>query len=144
MKKVRKSVLKDFIILDDGTEFLYSNFISTIHKILEISKNDIIENYSLRDYEIEYSEVIKYLVKKDYVKKYLGSKQEILYCVKNKKKLQELLNKIENLSIETSKNNTISTNFIKKSEIIDFLMNNYDTNWTFNDLLEGINKLTTY
>lgn len=141
MKIIKKSVLKNFVILDDGTEFLYSDLISTIYKILDTSENDITGDYSLRNYEIDCLEVIEYFVNKGYVKKYIGSKQAILYCAKNKEKLQEFLDKIETLSIEKDEK---SINFIKKSELIDLLMENYNSRWSFHDLLENISKLEIY
>lgn len=91
----------NIIIKDDENEFLYSDLTSTIYKILGTSENDTTGDYSLKNCEIDCLEVIEYLVNKDYVKKYIGSKQETLYCVKNKEKLQEFLDEIEGLlSIE--------------------------------------------
>ena len=60
------------------------------------------------------------------------------------KRLEEFLEKIENFATVEFEKEEKPTNYISKTELIEYLMNNYNSNWKFHDLLKSIETLKTY
>ena len=114
MKIIKESIVKDFIILDDGTKFLYEEFVSTITQMLNTTENDYWGEDSFRDYEVANLEVADYLVKLGYVKRHIGPRQATLYCVANKEKLENFLEDVENAATQEDETH----NYISKKELI--------------------------
>ena len=144
MKIVKEPIINNFIILDDGTKFLYEELVSTITQMLNTTENDFWGDNSFRDYEVSNLEVADYLVKLGCVKRHIGPRQSTLYFARDKEKLEKFLEKIENFAIAEFEKEEKPTNYISKTELIEYLMNNYDSNWKFHDLLKGIETLKTY
>ena len=85
-----KTVVKKFVSINN-MEFDYGELSLSIEQMLETRENDSTGDYSLRDYEVSYPDVLDKLVYLDLVKKYKGSREATLYCVKDKKRLEILM-----------------------------------------------------
>lgn len=97
-----KPVITRFVTID-GEEFELGVLIASLEQISETMEDDSWGDYSLRDYELYCSETMNKLVKMKLVKNYTGSRMANLYCAKDKKCIEELLETLYELDIEYSK-----------------------------------------
>jgi len=81
-----KPVITAFVKLNDE-EFEVSKLYVSLEEILET-------DYALRDYEFSYPSVMDKLVEMGIVDNYMGSREANLYCVKDKEKVEELIDEI--------------------------------------------------
>ena len=91
IKIYEKTVVTEFVMID-GKEFELGELESSLIQLLEqTEENDRWGDYSLRDYELYNCEVVDELVKIGLVKNYTGSRMADLYCMKDEKKIRDLL-----------------------------------------------------
>lgn len=91
IKIYEKTVVTEFVMID-GKEFELGELESSLIQLLEqTEENDRWGDYSLRDYELYNCEVVDELVKMGLVKNYTGSRMADLYCMKDEKKIRDLL-----------------------------------------------------
>lgn len=96
----KRPVMVKFINID-GIEFVLNDLYGTINQLMEYTnENDRYGDYSLRDYELYDYETADKLVKLGYIKNYIGSRMANLYCIADKTKIKELLDKIDEIDIE--------------------------------------------
>lgn len=87
-----KKVITKFVTID-GEEFNLSELYSCLEQIKEETlEDDRYGVYSLRRYELYYPKAMDKLVKMGLVKNYTGSRMANLYCMKDKKSIENLLN----------------------------------------------------
>lgn len=98
IKIYEKPVLTRFVTID-GEEFELGVLIASLEQISETMEDDSWGDYSLRDYELSSSETMNKLVKMKLVKNYTGSRMANLYCMSDKKGVEELLNTLYELDI---------------------------------------------
>jgi hypothetical protein len=91
IKIYKKPVVTEFVMID-GKEFELGELESSLIQIMEqTEENDSWGDYSLRSYELYNYEVTNELVKMGLVKNYTGSRMADLYCMKDEKKIKDLL-----------------------------------------------------
>ena len=105
--KIYDKLIPTTFVTLGGIEFDIRELCSTISKLLNTEEYDNgYGEYSLRDYEINV-DVAKKLVELDLAKHFIGSRMARLYCVKNKEKLEKLLDELydiwQNFEDEKSK-----------------------------------------
>lgn len=93
-----KPVITRFVTIDEE-EFELGVLIASLEQISETMEDDSWGDYSLRDYELYCSETMNKLVKMGLVKNYTGSRMANLYCMSDKKGVEELLNTLYELDI---------------------------------------------
>lgn len=99
IKIYEKPIPTKFIEVD-GIEFELGELHCALEQMLRTKENDTFGDYSLRDYELhcEY-ETMEKLVKMELVKNYTGSRMADLYCMKNKSKIEEIMEKIYEMDV---------------------------------------------
>lgn len=92
IKIYEKPVITKFVMID-VEEFELRELYSALEQIsVETKENDIYGEYSLREYEINCNiEVMNKLVDIGLVKNYTGSRMANLYCMKDKDRIEKLL-----------------------------------------------------
>lgn len=100
IKVYEKPVIKKFVTVD-GEEFALGELYSALEQISgETKENDIYGEYSLREYEIDCNiEVMNKLVDIGLVKNYTGSRMANLYCMKDKDRIEKLLETLYELDV---------------------------------------------
>ena len=88
---IERPVITKFAIID-GEEFDLGDLYASLNEILETEENDKYGEYSLRDYELHDKKTMDKLVEMGLVKNFIGSRMANLYCVKDAKRTEELLN----------------------------------------------------
>lgn len=91
IKVYEKPIITKFVMID-GVEFELGALFSSLEQINETWENDKYGDYSLRDYELYYPDVMDKLVKMGLVSNYTGSRMADLYCMKDKKAIEDLIN----------------------------------------------------
>lgn len=86
-----KPVMTKFVVID-GEEFECYKLLACLEQINETEK------CSLRDYELLDYEITKKLVKMGLVCNYTGSRMADLYCMKNKKDIEDLIDTLYELN----------------------------------------------
>lgn len=102
IKLYEKPVITKFVEID-GEEFLLSEMYGALTQMLETRENDCYGEYSFRNYELDSYEATQKLVKMGLVKNYTGSRMADLYCIKDKKGIEELLEELENMMFRGEK-----------------------------------------
>lgn len=95
IKVYEKPVVTKFVMID-GEEFELGMLIDCLEQISG-TKDDTYGDYYLRDYELIDYEITKKLVKMGLVKNYTGSRMADLYCIKDKKVIEDLLDTLYEL-----------------------------------------------
>ena len=98
IKLYEKPVITKFVTVD-GVEFELGELLCSLEEIQRTNTNDHFGDYSLRDYELSYPNTMDELVKMGLVKNYTGSRMANLYCIKDKDRIQELIDKLYELDI---------------------------------------------
>ena len=93
MKIYEKPVMTKFCKVN-GVEFELGALLCCIDEILTTHDDDKYGDYSLRDYELSHQEEMDRLVDMGLVKYYIGSRMAKLYCVKDRKGLEDLRTEI--------------------------------------------------
>ena len=93
-----KPVMTRFVVIN-GEEFKTSELYLSLDQIMETEEDDSYGDYSLRDYQIVHQEVMDQLVNMGLVKNYTGSRMANLYCMKNKKGVEDLFNTLYELEV---------------------------------------------
>lgn len=96
IKIYEKPVVTKFVTVD-GEEFKFNELCASLEQISETNENDRYGEYSLRDYELYYPDVMDKLVKFGLVKNYTGSRMANLYCMKNEEGINNLLDMLYEL-----------------------------------------------
>lgn len=92
-----KPVITKFVTLDNE-EFELSTLYSCLNQLLrETQEDDHYGEYSLRAYEVEDKNTMDKLVKLGLVKNYIGSRMANLYCMKDEKGINQLLDTLYEL-----------------------------------------------
>ena len=91
IKVYEKPVITKFVTID-GVDFKLGVLFSSLEQINETWENDKYGEYSLRDYELYDPDVMDKLVKMGLVSNYTGSRMANLYCAKDKKAIEDLIN----------------------------------------------------
>lgn len=89
IKIYEKPVITKFVLIN-GEEFELGNLYTCLSEIRDTKEDDKYGDYSLRDYELSYPNEMDKLVKMGLVKNYTGSRMANLYCMKDKKAIDEL------------------------------------------------------
>ena len=90
IKTYEKPIITKFVEVD-GEEFKFTELCASLEQILKTNEDDRYGDYSLRDYELYYPDVMDKLVKFGLVKNYTGSRMANLYCMKNEEGINNLL-----------------------------------------------------
>ena len=90
IKIYEKPVITKFVTID-REEFKLNELFCSLEQISETDENDSWGDYSLRDYELYYPNVMDKLVSMGLVKNYTGSRMADLYCMKDAKKIDSLI-----------------------------------------------------
>ena len=90
IKDYEKPVITKFVPID-GVEFELGALFSSLEQISTTWENDKYGEYSLRDYELYDYETMRKLVEMGLVSNYTGSRMADLYCMKDKKAIEELI-----------------------------------------------------
>ena len=98
-----KPVMTRFVVID-GKEFKASELYLSLDQIMQTEEDDCYGDYSLRDYQIVYQEVVDQLVNMGLVKNYTGSRMANLYCMKDKEGIEDLLDTLYKLDTKEDKN----------------------------------------
>lgn len=98
IKIYKKPVITKFVMID-GEEFKLGDLYACLEQISETKEDDRYGDYSLRDYELVDYEVMNKLVKMGLVKNYTGSRMADLYCMKDKKGIENLLDTLYELDV---------------------------------------------
>lgn len=97
IKIYKKPVITKFVMID-GEEFELYPLIESLTQMLEETKeDDKYGEYSLRDYQLLDYEIANKLVKMELVSNYIGSRMANLYCMKDKKGIEDLLDALYEL-----------------------------------------------
>lgn len=76
-------------------EFELTSLYYTLQQLYETKENDISDDTSLKDYDLQYPEVAEKLVTMGIAEKSIGSRMATFYHVKKRSLLEELLRKLE-------------------------------------------------
>lgn len=95
----KKPVITEFVMID-GVEFELGELLCCLEEIRRTEPDDHYGDYSLRDYELSHPNEMDKLVKMGLVKNYTGSRMANLYCIKDGKGIDDLLNKLYELDEE--------------------------------------------
>jgi hypothetical protein len=99
IKIYEKPVITKFVTID-GIEFELSKLYGCLVQMLdETIENDRYGDYSLRDYQLIDYETTNNLVNMGLVKNYTASRMANVYCMKDKKGIEDLLNTLYELDI---------------------------------------------
>lgn len=91
IKTYEKPIITKFVEID-GEKFKFNELCASLEQILnQTIEDDKYGDYSLRGYELYYPDVMSKLVKMGLVKNYTGSRMADLYCMKNEKGINNLL-----------------------------------------------------
>lgn len=96
IKMYEKPVITRFVSIN-GVEFELGNLFGCLEEIRRTKTGDHYGNYSLRDYELSYPNDMDKLVEMGLVKNYIGSRMANLYCMKDEKGIEDLVNKLYEL-----------------------------------------------
>ena len=88
-----KHVITKFINVN-GVEFELGKLLCCLEEIRRTEVDDHYGDYSLRDYELSHPGEMDKLVEMGLVKNYIGSRMANLYCMKDEKAINELINYI--------------------------------------------------
>lgn len=98
IKIYEKPVMTKFVVVN-GVEFELGNLFGCLEEIRRTEVDDHYGDYSLRDYELSYPNEMNKLVEMGLVKNYIGSRMANLYCMKNEKEIEDLVEKLYELDI---------------------------------------------
>lgn len=98
IKIYEKQIPTKFIEID-GVEFELGNLFCCLEEIRRTEENDHYGEYSLRDYELSYPNDMDKLVEMGLVKNYTGSRMANLYCMKNEKEIERLVEKLYEMDL---------------------------------------------
>ena len=101
IKIYQKPVITKFVVID-GEEFKLSELYSCLDQIDGTDEGDKYGTYSLRYYEIDYPEVMDKLVRMGLVRNYTGSRMANLYCIKDRKGIENLFDTLYKLNAEVT------------------------------------------
>ena len=91
MKIITKNIPTKFVEFQNGTEVELFELLNTIEQLLDAEECF----YFVKDYEIYSIDAADILVMFDLVEKKYGERQSIVYSVKNKEKILELMRELE-------------------------------------------------
>ena len=94
-----KPVITKFVTVN-GVEFELGKLFGCLEEISRTKVDDHYGDYSLRNYELSHTDEMDKLVKMGFVKNYTGSRMANLYCMKDEKGINDLLNKLYTLCDE--------------------------------------------
>ena len=91
-----KPVIRKFVNIN-GKDIELDALYSCLYEIKDTKENDKYGDNSLRDYELSYPNEMNILVELDLVSNYRGSRMANLFCMKNEKGIDELLELLNTL-----------------------------------------------
>ena len=99
IKMYEKPVITKFVTVN-GVEFKLGELFCCLEEIRRTEENDHYGEYSLRGYELSYPDEMDKLVEMGLVKNYTGSRMANLYCMKDEKGIEDLLDRLYELDTE--------------------------------------------
>lgn len=91
-----KPVITRFVSVN-GVEFEFGILLCCLEEIRRTKVDDHYGDHSLRKYELSHPNDMDKLVKMGLVKNYTGSRMANLYCMKDEKGIEDLVNKLYEL-----------------------------------------------
>ena len=93
IKMYEKPVITKFVTVN-GVEFELGSLYTCLSEIRNTEEDDHYGEYSLRGYELSYPDEMDKLVEMGLVKNYTGSRMANLYCMKDEKGIEDLLDRL--------------------------------------------------
>lgn len=91
-----KPVITRFVSVN-GVEFEFGILLCCLEEIRRTEVDDHYGDHSFREYELSYPSEMDKLVKMGLVKNYTGSRMANLYCMKDEKGIEDLVDKLYEL-----------------------------------------------
>lgn len=98
--KIYEKLIPTKFVKVDGVEFEMGDLCCALEQMLNTKENDTYGDYSLRDYELSCGyDTMEKLVNMGLVKNYTGSRMANLFCVKDKAKIEKIVEKLYEMDV---------------------------------------------